>query len=157
MIRIVLLMLILFVSGCAAFRGGNGGIARDKAQAMLESRDRAGAARVLTTITESKGVAGVTDEALFRLALLSLHPVTEKEGNLPALQLLKRLKREYPDSIWTQQSVPLLEMLTGAEELRRQIRSLKANNQSLVNEVNELNRSIERLKRLDQELEKARR
>jgi prefoldin subunit 5 len=48
-------------------------------------------------------------------------------------------------------------VLAGVEELRRQIRNLKNQNQALGNEVNELTRNIKQLKRLDQELEKARR
>ena len=43
-----------------------------------------------------------------------------------------------------------LELLSGVDELRR-------TNRTLTNEVNELNRSIEQLKRLDQELENKRR
>jgi hypothetical protein len=128
-----------------------------RANELLKSGDKAGAARELTAVTDAEGVTGITDEALFRLALLNIHPAADPSGNLHSLNLLKRLKREYPASRWTVQSGQLIELLTGVEELRRQVRSLKSQNQTLGSEVNELNRNIEQLKQLDQELEKRRR
>jgi hypothetical protein len=127
------------------------------AKAMLESGNRSGATRSLAAITEAGSFAGITDEALFLLALLNLRPAPEYDGNHQSLLLLKRLGKEYPASPWTAKSRQLLELLTGVEEMRRQVRNLKSHNQSLTNEVNELNRNIEQLKRLDLELEKKRR
>jgi hypothetical protein len=155
--KIVLLLFIIYVNGCAVLKTG-AGMHRElaKATALLDAGDRSGATVAFAAISDSSGVPGVTDEALFRLALLSLRPATEKEGNAQILQLLKRLKKEYPSSRWTAQSGQLADMLAGVEELRRQNRNLKNQNQSLGKEVNELNRNINQLKRLDQELEKAR-
>jgi hypothetical protein len=164
--RIVLLILLLGgVGGCASLRSGEGGVVQRFSQSrklaaardLLAAGDRSGAARELTAITEGSGIAGVTDEALFRLALLSLRLPGEREGNLHGLQLLRRLKKEYPASPWAVQSSHLVELLSGVEEMRRQNRNLKNQNQTLSNEVNELNRNIDQLKRLDQELEKQRR
>jgi len=159
-----LIVLLLLVSGCASFPGWEAVLQRSpqsknlaRAHDLLDSGDRAGAVRELTAVTEAKGVAGITDEALFRLALLTVHPVAEASGNLHSLNLLRRLKKEYPASRWTVQSGQLIELLVGTEELRRQVKSLKSQNQSLGSEVNELNRNIEQLKQLDQELEKRRR
>lgn len=162
MTKIVPFILLVLLNGCAVLSPGDGGIigrfsqSRElsRATGLLESGDRGEAARVLSAICNSSGVPGVTDEALFRLALLSLRPVTDREGDLHALQLLKRLKKEYPASPWTAQAGQLTEMLATVEEMRRQNRNLKTLNQSLTNEVNELNNSIEQLKRLDLELEK---
>ena len=161
---VLLAILLLVMCGCASFRGSEAGPirstqSRDLARAtlLLGSGDRAGAVRALTAVTAAAGITGITDEALFRLALLNIHPAAERDGNLPALQLLRRLKKEYPLSHWTAQSGQLLELLSGVDELRRQVRSLKSQNQSLSNEVNELNLSIDQLKNLDQELEKRRR
>ena len=127
------------------------------AKTLLESGDRPGAARSLAAIIEAGNFTGITDEALFLLALLNLRPAPEHDGNHHSLQLLKRLGKEYPASPWTAQSRQLLGLLTGIDELRRQVRNLKSQNQLLTNEVNELNRNIDQLKRLDQELEKKRR
>jgi uncharacterized protein YceK len=154
---ILLILLLAGLSGCASLRSGEGGIMQRYSQSrrlsaareMLAAGDRSGAARELTAIIEGGSGAGVTDEALFRLALLSLRLPAEREGNLHGLQLLRRLKKEYPASPWTVQSSHLLELLSGVEELRRQNKNLKG-------EVNELNRNIDQLKRLDQELEKQR-
>jgi len=159
----LLILLLATCCGCASLRSEyEGGVKRftqsrglSRATSMLESGDRSGAVRELTAITESGSYPGITDEALFRLALLGLHSASD--GNLHSLQLLKRLKKEFPASPWTAQSGHLLELLSGVEELKRTNRNLTSQNQSLTNEINELNRSIEQLKRLDQELEKKRR
>jgi hypothetical protein len=163
-ITVLTTFLLLFLCGCASFPGWDGGMQRftqsrnlARANALLESGDKAGAARELSAVADAAGVAGVTDEALFRLALLTIHPVADSGGNLHAINLLKRMKKEYPASRWTVQSGQLLELLSGVEELRRQVKSLKSQNQTLGSEVNELNRNIEQLKQLDQELEKRRR
>jgi hypothetical protein len=130
------------------------------ALALLEKGDSPGAARVLDAICASTPVPGVTDEALFRLALLALKPCAERPASLQGHQLLKRLKKEYPSSPWTAQASPLIELINAAEELRHQNRNYRAANQSLTREVNELNkhvselnRDIEQLKHLDLELE----
>lgn len=166
MMKTVLLIILLAVmTGCATLRGGEGGVMQRYSQSrklgaakeLLDSGDRAGAARLLTAITNGGDIPGITDEALFRLALLNLRASVEREGNLQALQLLKRLKKSYPTSVWTVQAGQLPELLGGLEEVRRQLRSLKSSNQSLSNEINELNRNVDQLKQLDQELEKKRR
>ena len=163
--RYLLLVFLLLQCGCAALRSSEGGImerfsqARNLAAAdsLLEAGDRAGAARLLTKVVDAGNYPGITDEALFTLALLDLRQAAEHDSNAKALQLLKRLVKEYPASPWTQRSRQLLELLTGVDDLRRQVRNLKSSNQSLSGEVKELNRNVDQLKRLDQELEKQRR
>jgi len=157
-------LLLLIMCGCASIPSGESVIqhfteSRNLARAneFLQTGDRSDAIRELTAVTEAKGIVGITDEALFRLALLYIHPVTDPGSNLHAINILKRLKKEYPASRWTVQSGQLTELLSGVEDLRRQIKSLKSQNQTLGSEVNELNRNIEQLKQLDQELEKKRR
>jgi hypothetical protein len=126
---------------------------------LIRKGDTASARRILSEICTAPPAAGVTDEALFRLALLSLKPATEKEG--VSLRLLRRLKREFPESPWSYQSQPLLEFVGGNDELRRQHRSLKGanqglakENQGLAKENEELKKSIDQMKHLDLELEK---
>ena len=163
--RCLVIAVILAQCGCAALRSSDGGVmerfvqARNLSEAgsLLDSGDRVGAAKLLNTVVEAGSFSGITDEALFNLALINLRPATEHDSNARALQLLKRLAKEYPSSPWTQKSRQLLEFLTGIDELRRQVRSLKSSNQSLSSEVKELNRNVEQLKKLDQELEKQRR
>lgn len=163
--RVLSTILLLALCGCASLRSNEGGVVQRYSQSrnlaaaksLLESGDRPGAARSLAAITEAGNFTGITDEALFLLALINLRPALDHDGNLQSLQLLKRLGKEYPTSPWTAQSRRLLELLAGVEELRRQARTLKSHNQSLNNEVNELKRNIDQLKRLDQELERKRR
>ena len=131
------------------------------ARTMLEKGDTPGAAKVLESICSGNPVPGVTDEALFRLALLSLKPSAERPASPQGIHLLRRLKNEYPSSPWTALAVPLVELISSAQELRRQNKSYRSANQSLTREVgdlnknvNELTRNIEQLKHLDLEIEK---
>jgi predicted transcriptional regulator len=94
--------------------------------------------------------SGVTDETLFRLSLLVLREEGSK-GSTRAVELLKRLKKEFPQSIWTRQAAPLEEYLT---DRQREVRTLKELNLSLSRDNREIRQSIERLKSLDLELEK---
>lgn len=160
MTRLLLLILALLASGCASLNFGEGGVVQRFSQsrnlaaatALLEKGDRAGAAGKLAAIVDNSGVPGVTDEALFRLALLTLRPPTEL--NPQALQLLRRLKKDYPGSPWTLQAAQLTELLTAVDELKRQNRHYRTVNQSLTGENNELKQSIDQLKRLELELER---
>ena len=176
-ITILLTVLLLLVSGCASLPVREVRVERSpqsinlaRANELLKYGDKAGAIRALTAVTDANGVTGITDEALFRLALLIIHPVAESGDNLLPKNLLNRLNKEYPRSSWSVQSGPLIDLLASAEELERQVKSLKSQNQTLRSqtqtlrsqnqtlgsEVNELNRNINQLKQLDQELEKRR-
>lgn len=112
-------------------------------------------ARILLEKVVEGPSAGVTDEALFRLALLSL-----REDGVKGLQrsqaLLERLADRYPASLWTKQSAPLLSHLTEARILRnrqRELKSLRQQNLSLSRDNREMRQSLEQLKQLDLELE----
>ena len=123
------------------------------ARGMLDRGEPARAARQLAAVCEGGAVPGVTDEALFRLAVLDLRQGNEKQSPFRAEQLLRRLKREYPASPWTVQAAPLAEILAAMDELRKQDRDCHTLNQSLSRKVNELNQQIEKLKQLDLEIE----
>jgi predicted RNase H-like nuclease (RuvC/YqgF family) len=125
----------------------------EQATDQLAKGDSAAAAKTLTAICSGSALAGVTDEALFRLALLSLRPNAEKPTTRHARHLLQRLRREYPASPWTVQAAPLTELIGVDEDLRRQNKNLKTSNQSLAREIKELTKSLEQLKHLDLELE----
>jgi outer membrane PBP1 activator LpoA protein len=120
---------------------------------LLEEGDAAGASKLLTAICSARSVPGVTDEALFRLALLTLKPSPERAASRQGQHLLRRLREEYPSSPWTLQAAPLIELINIDEDVRHQNRSLKSNNQALTKKINELNDTIEQLKHLDLELE----
>ncbi|HEX9078782.1 MAG TPA: tetratricopeptide repeat protein [Desulfuromonadaceae bacterium] len=110
----------------------------------------------LERVVEAPPLGGVTDEALFRLALLHLDDNGGKETGRTR-SLLERLRNEYPNSLWTRQSAPLAAYLAGVGYQRdreeREIRNLKQLNLSLSRDNKELRQSIERLKSLDIELE----
>ena len=111
------------------------------------------------------GLQGVTDEALFRLYLLYLG--FGLEGDREFIQLaqqnMDKLRKEYPASAWTRMLEPVADLLSNAAEFRRQNSNLKSQNQilskenqALSKENQELKDNIEKLKRLDLELDKNR-
>lgn len=160
---IMLLLTAPLLTSCAAITDlwqgtgkSQGSTTLAPAVDKLSAGDSAGAAKVLKKASEGKPVAGVTDEALFRLALLSLKPDRENGVSRRGRQLLHRLKKEYPASPWTAQAAPLIELIKVMDELSSQNKDLKATKDSLSREVNELNHNIEQMKHLDVELEKSR-
>lgn len=126
------------------------------AVARLSKGDATGAAKVLKGVCQGKRVRGTTDEALFRLALLSLNPNPDMPVSKRGRQLLQRLKREYPASPWTAQAAQLMELVKVTDELTRQNQDLKAAKETLYKENNELSGNIDRLRKLDLELESTR-
>lgn len=110
---------------------------------------------LLEKVVASAPIKGITDEAIFRLALLQLSDESSK-GVQRAITLFNQLKREYPRSIWTHQSAPLASYLTGTKNLQdkqREFKTLKDLNLSLSRDNRDLRQTLERLKNLDLELE----
>ena len=166
--RIATVIAFTLLTACATTKGERYAPVRHvtpaenlaRAVDLLQKGDSRGAIRILHRISTDPPVPGVTDEALFRLALLTLAPKPERPASARGEHLLKRLKKEYPASSWSAQATPLIELIEVADELRHQNRNLKAGNQSLKNDnselarkVDQLNKNIEQLKHLDLELE----
>ncbi|ACH39548.1 HAMP domain protein [Citrifermentans bemidjiense Bem] len=126
----------------------------DQAVRAIQRKDTQGAARRLKTIVNQRDVPGVTDEALFRLALLSMNPSMERPASERGIQLLKRLKRDFPRSSWAVQAEPLLELVDVAENLKAQSRSLSNAKEAVDAENRDLATKLKQLKRLDMELER---
>ena len=128
-----------FAGALQHLRSGNGQKARD----------------LLERVCEAPVVNGVTDEALFRLAILLLGGDGSKAPGRAQL-LLERLRNEFPQSIWTHQATPLASYLAGVKVLRdrqRELKALQELNLSLSRDNRELRQNLERLKQLDIELE----
>lgn len=110
---------------------------------------------LLERICEAPPLAGVTDDALFRLALLSLRDDSGK-GVKQTQELLDRLIDEFPRSIWAFQAAPLASYLSDVKSLRdrqRELKTLRDLNLSLNRDNRDLRQTLERLKNLDIELE----
>jgi hypothetical protein len=163
LVFIVLLLLVMMSSGCAAIKRNMPDFPAlsDQKRTLNEALDQLRVGRepqardLLEKVVNGAPVAGVTDEALFRLALLSLKD-DDSKGFQRSQILLERLAGEYPESIWTRQSAPLLPLLAEARTLRnrqRELKALKELNTSLSRDNRELRQSLERLKQLDLELE----
>jgi len=168
--RIPLIILaVLWLSGCATIQKSVEShrlrSARQERLAQAVSLMGKGhtekAAAILSEIVAAPGIPGITDEALFRLGLLSVPPDLERDEIFIALKHLERLQKEYPVSPWAYQAAPLTDFLSGVPrriqattELRRQIKTLKDLNLSLTRENKEMKLNIEKIKALDLELEK---
>lgn len=158
---IPLTLLILSLSGCSTFKEMQSSLANryeagrqlSAALLALDQGKSAVAVSILEEIITEPPVKGVTDEALFRLSLLKL-TYEDKDGTLPSLRHLERLRYEYPGSSWAQQAKPLIELINGVADLRKQNRNLKILNISLSKDNKEMHQNIERLKNLDMQLER---
>lgn len=163
------LLLLLLPTGCAPVRKAVQDIRQRSAQeekldlaVELIARGRTDNATVLLdSIVTDKSVPGVTDEALFRLALLRIPSEPRSADIAKADQLLEQLQRDYPNSPWTHQSAKLSEFIAtiparieAAAELRRQVKTLRDLNLSITRENKELRLNLEKLKTLDLELER---
>jgi outer membrane protein assembly factor BamD (BamD/ComL family) len=128
--NIVLLAILAFtMCGCATTSGTfyrhRQASKLCSAVTLLQKKEVPAAMELLTAITNEQRVADVTDEALFRLALLNLGTEPDKGQIMKTLQLLKRLEEEYPASPWTVQAAPLQRLLAETKELRRNLHKLK--------------------------------
>ena len=129
-----------------------------KSVQLLQTGNQHQASNILEQVIATTPVDGVTDEALFRLALLQLTDEGVRKGTTARSQaLLERLRTEYPDSPWTQQSKILTDWLVGTRAAREQANQLLRENRDLVRENRELRQNMERLKNLDLEMEQKRR
>jgi hypothetical protein len=164
----VVLAFLPLLFGCSQL-GWKISVTRDSATPVMSDQERqfAGALDFLRIgneqaardlferVIEDNSRNGVTDEALFRLSILSLREEGSK-GAVRAQELMERLKTEYPQSLWTQQAASLRVYLAGIKTLRdrqREVKTLKELNLSLSRDNREMRQSIERLKSLDLELE----
>ena len=166
---IIIIVFAAYLSGCATVQKSLEGqrqrsVQQEKlAQAikLIERGNTEKAATILAAIVATAGIPGITDEALFRLGLLTVPSDLEREEISSALKYLERLQKEYPISPWSTQAASVTEFLANAPrhlqtttELRRQLKSLKDLNLSLTRENKEMRLNIEKLKTLDLELEK---
>ena len=160
--QIILVMAASFFTGCATIdnwqlgRQHSGPTALTPAVRKLAAGDAPGAAQVLKKVCAKRPVSGVTDEALFRLALLSLKPTHDTPISKRGRQLLLRLKKQYPASPWTSQAAPLLDLIKVIDEITRQNQDLRADRELLTGKISELEGNIKQLEHLEIELEKTR-
>jgi hypothetical protein len=161
---IIYLAALLTIGGCTTFTATP---EKSLNEYIIQERNFAGALHLLRAGKEQEAselfelvvsgpqTNGITDEALFRLALIQLRDSRIKSV-ARAEKLLERLKKEYPKSIWRYQAEPLIAFLDNSIELRknqRELKNLRELNVSLTKNNRELRQTIERLKELDIELE----
>lgn len=150
---IIFISLIALFNGCAVLNAIDQRSTLSSATEMIKKGEDDVAVVLLEEICSEKGVKGITDEAMFRLGLLYLDHKTRAEGLTKAHNILERLHKEYPESEWTIQALPLLKFLKETRSMRRKIEELEESNTSLLKENKKLNLDIEKLKTLDLELE----
>lgn len=122
---------------------------------MIRTGHEGEARHLLELVIDDPRQEGVTDEALFRLALLTLNDGEPGDAKR-SIAILDKLQNGYPASVWASQSAPLHAYLQGVKTIRnreREFKTLRERNLSLSRDVTELRQTIERLKALDRELE----
>jgi hypothetical protein len=154
-------ILAALVSGCAGMTGPGGILYRQtqqirlsKAITLQEKGKAVPAEQLLTSICTEKGVAGVTDEALFRLSLYRLDAGISGDGVRQARQYLDLLRKEYPSSPWAPLAAQLSRYLASAGDQQQHDMKLKEQNSSLTKENKELHQRLDMLKKLELELGK---
>lgn len=162
----LLLAAAFLTGGCAAFVAKDvpavktkdvPGVERSFSAALqfMRTGDESSARDLLERIVDEPPLVGVTDEALFRLAVFNLGDEHGK-GETRARKLLERLTAEFPASSWSRQAAPLLEHIRETVTLRsrmRELKSLRSQNLSLSRDNKDLRQNLEHLKNLDLELE----
>lgn len=122
---------------------------------FLRAGNETEARNLLEQVAAAPHLSGVTEEALFRLALLRLRDGGEK-GITGAQTLVDRLARDYPGTLWARQAAPLAVHLAEMQRQYVQIRQLtklRERNLSLSRDNEKMRLNLERLKTLDMELE----
>lgn len=163
LVCLIALLLWVFVAGCTVFDKAVSPARKISEQErsfagalqFLRAGNEQQARELLEKVSEAPAVSGITDEAIFRLALLKLGDYGGREA-VQSQILLDRLSNEFPESIWTYQSAPLVSYLAGIKTVRdrqRELKTLQNLNLSLSRDNRELRQILERLKQLDLELE----
>jgi len=167
-IIIIIIIALSGLSGCATVQKTDPYEQEQRrklvlARVLLEDNRISAAKEILTAISDAKGVSGVTDEALFRLALLNLAPGEQKIITKKAGRNLEKLLAAYPSSAWKSHAATLKGLIDAYDlsldekaDMEKAIRTLKNSNLSLGKETRELREDIEKMKKLDLELERKR-
>jgi hypothetical protein len=165
-IIIIIIIALSGLSGCATVQKTDPYEQEQRrklvlARVLLEDNRISAAKEILTAISDAKGVSGVTDEALFRLALLNLAPGEQKIITKKAGRNLEKLLAAYPSSPWKSHAATLKGLIDAYDlsldekaDMEKAIRILKNSNLSLGKETRELREDIEKMKKLDLELER---
>ncbi len=160
-----ILAVALFMGGCATVPTVDPYIAEQRrklilAQMLLEDKKPAAAKELLNTIITTPTVTGVTDEALFRLALLNLEAGDQRIATRRAGRNLDRLLSDFPASPWHVHGATLKGLIDAYDialeektDLEKTVRNLRNTSATLSKENRELRHDLEKLKNLDLELE----
>ncbi len=187
--KIILIILLVGISGCASLTRPGAPFYEmeqrdklDKATMLQKKEKTAEAVTLLTKITEDPGVSGVTDEALFRLAILRLSSGFDADNLEQSKRFLVKLKKNYPASSWSLPALSLTEFLELSDKalqqgmklkqqnisltrenkelkennlsMARELKNVKETNLNLSKEISELSLRVEKLKYLDLDMEK---
>jgi hypothetical protein len=164
--------IIIGLSGCATIRKENPNIQEQRqklvlARMLLESNRTEAAKKTLSEIVAKPAVAGITDEALFRLALLDLEAGQQKIATEKAGKDLDTILSKFKSSSWSAHATTLKGLIDAYDitlqekaELDRAVKNLKNSNASLTSanasltkENFDLRQDLEKIKKLDLELE----
>jgi hypothetical protein len=169
---IILLVICTGLSGCATIQKDKSYAEEQQiklilAEMQLRNNQTPAAKMTLSEITSQLPVAGVTDQALFRLALLNLETGQQKIVTDKAGKDLVTLLNNFKSSSWRPHATTLIGLIDTYDstlkekaELEKTLKNLKSVNASLTKENLDLKKEnldlkqdMEKLKKLDLELE----
>jgi uncharacterized protein YceK/cell division protein FtsB len=162
---IICIAIITGLSGCATIRkeDPNAQEQRQKlvlAKLLLESNRTEAAKKTLSEITRKPAVPGITDEAFFRLALLDLEAGQQKIATEKSGKDLVTILNKFKSSTWRAHAGTLKGLIDAYDitlqekaELDKMVKNLKNSNASLTKENTDLRQDLEKLKKLDLDLE----
>ncbi|MDD2319396.1 MAG: hypothetical protein PHO83_05020 [Geobacteraceae bacterium] len=163
---IVIIAIVTGLSGCATTRQVDLNTREQQnklvlAKLLLENNRTSAAKKTLSEISSASPVPGITDEAIFRLALLELENGQQKATTDKADKNLNKLLSKFRSSSWRPHATTLKGLIEGYEaalqeksELERTVKNLKNANATLSKENADLRQDMEKLKMLDLELER---
>jgi len=169
---VLLLAICTGLSGCAAIQKDNSYAEEQQiklilAEMQLRNNQIPAAKMTLSEITSQPPVAGVTDEALFRLGLINLETGQQKIVTEKAGKCFVTLLNNFKSSSWRPHATTLKGLIDTYDstlqekaELEKTLKNLKGVNASITKENLDLKKEnldlkqdMEKLKKLDLELE----
>ncbi|MGA7829191.1 MAG: hypothetical protein WCA04_16155 [Geobacteraceae bacterium] len=163
--RIALLAIFVGLSGCATLWNFDPNVHEQQqkliqAKKLLKKNKIEEAKKTLSEIITKPAVAGITDEALFRLSLLNLEAGQQKIATEKAEKDLDYVLSKFRSSSWSAHATALKGLIDAYEaalqekaELDKTVRNLKSSNASLTKESTDLRQDLDKLKKLDLDLE----
>jgi outer membrane protein assembly factor BamD (BamD/ComL family) len=128
-----------------------------KGRRLFMQGDFEGSLRENQTIVSFYHDRSSAEEALFMLGLIHIHPANPKKEFGKSFDLMKRLVKEYPNSIFTQQAKAWIGIFQLNEKISKENEKLIKEYEKLIKVYEKLSKMLEEYKQVDIEIEEKKR